>query len=217
MNTSVTAKTILCFGDSNTWGQKPTKDGRYPADVRWPGALQDLLGNEYYVIEEGLSSRTTDLDYPAKPGRNGRTYLEPCLDSQSPLDLVILMLGSNDFKIEFNRSAEQIAGAVRGLIELITHKTSQKGSAAQILLLSPILVDDTAVDFAKWYTGTYDHQSVQKSQQLGALLASVAKETGCHFADAATVAQPGVDGLHLTPESHPALGALVAKKVKEIL
>jgi lysophospholipase L1-like esterase len=71
MNTLPSAKTILCYGDSNTWGQTPEKSGRRPANIRWTGVLQAELGSEYYVIEEGLSSRTTDLDYAKKPGRNG--------------------------------------------------------------------------------------------------------------------------------------------------
>jgi len=68
MNTNPNAKTILCYGDSNTWGQKPDKSSRYLVDVRWTGLLQKTLGDSYYVIEEGLSSRTTDLDYNHKPG-----------------------------------------------------------------------------------------------------------------------------------------------------
>jgi lysophospholipase L1-like esterase len=218
MNISPTATTVLCFGDSNTWGQKPDKSGRYPADIRWPGVLQKILGDAYYIIEEGLSSRTTDLDYAQKPGRNGRTYLEPCLDSQAPLDVVILMLGSNDLKIEFNRSAEDIAKAIRGLIGLIQTKTSRNDKQpARVLLVSPIYVNDEAPDFTKWYTGFYDHESVGKSQALAGLLQSAATDLGCYFVDAATVAQAGEDGLHFDQPSHPALGTLLAQEVKHIM
>ena len=96
--------------------------------------LQDNLGDDYSIIEEGLSSRTTDLDYAKKPGRNGRTYLEPCLDSHAPLNAVILMLGTNDFKIEFNRSVEEIGQAIQRLIELIQEKTAKyNGISAKVL------------------------------------------------------------------------------------
>lgn len=210
MNTNPTAKTILCYGDSNTWGQRPDK-GRYAADVRWTGLLQRSLGQNYYVIEEGLSSRTTDLDYARKPGRNGKTYLAPCLDSHRPLDLVILMLGTNDFKIEFNRSATDIAEAVRSLVQIIQEKT-----AAKILLVSPILVDDTTTLFQKLYPDYYNHESVVKSQQLAAEIEKVANETGCVFADASQVAVPGEDGIHFSVEAHAGLGELVAKKVTEM-
>ena len=217
MNTQPTAKTILCFGDSNTWGQKPDKTGRFPANVRWTGVLQTILGDDYYIIEEGLSSRTTDLEYSKKPGRNGRAYLDPCLDSHRPLDLVILMLGTNDLKTEFDRSAKQIAEATRGLIELIQEKTKTNIMSVPILLVSPIHIVDTAPRFAEFYTGTYDHEAALKSQQLAIEMKRVADETGCQFIDAATVAEPGEDGSHMSEPSHPALGKTIAKIVKEMV
>ena len=116
MNTLPATIKVLCYGDSNTHGQKPDKSGRYPSNERWTGLLQDALGDSYYVIEEGLGSRTTDLDYNKKSGRNGRTYLMPCLSSHGPLDIVIIMLGSNDLKTEYGRNAPDIANALQGLI-----------------------------------------------------------------------------------------------------
>jgi len=209
MNTNPTAKTILCYGDSNTWGQKPDK-GRYAADVRWTGLLQNALGENYYVIEEGLSSRTTDIDYASKPGRNGKTYLAPCLDSHRPLDLVIVMLGTNDLKIEFDRSAKDIAEAVRGLVQLIREKSSE---STKILLVSPILVDDTKHIFQQLYTTHYNHDSVTKSKQLGGEIERIASEMGCSFADASKVAAPGDDGIHFSVEAHKGLGTLLAREV----
>jgi len=215
MNTLPTAKTILCFGDSNTWGQKPDKTNRYAADVRWTGVLQDHLGDGFAVIEEGLSSRTTDLDYSRKPGRNGRTYLDPCLETHAPLDAVILMLGTNDFKIEFERSVDQIAAAIDGLVTLIQEKTSKKGPAAKIVLVSPIYINDQAETFREWYLepGFYNYASVEKSRQLAGALQRVAQQKGCMFVDAASVAHPGSDGIHFSEESHPALGELLAEVI----
>lgn len=176
--------------------------------------LQSRLGNNYYVIEEGLSSRTTDLDYAKKPGRNGRTYLEPCLDSHTPLDIVILMLGTNDFKIEFDRSVEEIAQAVQKLVELIQTKTARyAGTSAHVILVSPILIDGDASMHKAWYSAHYNESSVEKSQQLAAHLEKVAQVTGSTFVDAATVAKAGRDGIHFDEESHSALGELVAAKV----
>ena len=200
MNVNPQAKTILCYGDSNTWGQKPDKSGRFPADVRWTGLLQQALGNDYYVIEEGLGSRTTDLDYDRKPGRNGKTYLEPCLDSQSLLDYVILMLGTNDLKLDFNRSVADIANALGRLVEIIKQKTK-----AEVILVSPILIDDTAPHFSEFYTGYYDHGAITKSQQLAGEVQKVAEVTGCTFINAAEVADPGDDGLHFSLEAHHGL------------
>lgn len=209
MNTNPSAKTVLCYGDSNTWGQRPDK-GRYPADVRWTGLLQRSLGQEYYVIEEGLSSRTTDLDYARKPGRNGKTYLSPCLDSHRPLDFVILMLGTNDLKIEFARSASQIAEALEGLVDLIKEKVA----GAQIILVSPILVDDTKPLFQELYPSYYNHESVVKSEQLGAEVEKVALANGCVFADASKVARAGDDGIHFSEAAHAALADLLSEAVR---
>lgn len=218
MNINSDAVNILCFGDSNTWGQKPDKTGRYAADVRWAGIVQKLLGNDYYIIEEGLSSRTTDLDYDRRPGRNGKTYLEPCIDSHNPLDIVIIMLGSNDFKIEFNRSVPDIADALDGLVSIVKERAKTVTEAApKVILVSPILVDDTAPRFAEFYTGYYNHDSVIKSMELAAAVQKVAADSGCTFVDASTVAHSGEDGLHISAESHPALGKLLADTIRSLI
>lgn len=218
MNANPAAKTILCYGDSNTWGQTPDKTGRRcPSDMRWTGVLQKNVGNSYNVIEEGLSSRTTDLDYAKKPGRNGRTYLEPCLDSHMPLDIVILMLGTNDLKIEFNRSTEEIAQAICGLVELIREKTAKyDGNPAMIVLVSPILVDGNAPRIKEWYAAHYDEKSVQKSQELASALQKVAEATGCYFVDAAQIAEAGEDGIHFDEKSHRAFGDFLAEQIKSL-
>lgn len=218
MNTNPIAKTILCYGDSNTWGQTPDKTGRRrPSNTRWTGVLQKNLGEGYSIIEEGLSSRTTDLDYAKKPGRNGRTYLEPCLDSHAPLDIIILMLGTNDFKIEFNRSAEEIAQAIRELVKLIQEKTAKyNGNPAKIVLVSPILVDGDAPRIKEWYAAHYDESSIKKSQELASYLDKVAKDTGCYFADAAQVAKSGEDGIHFDEGSHRTLGDFLAQRITNL-
>ncbi len=104
-------KNILCYGDSNTWGYIAGKFDmttmymeRYPRTIRWTGRLQKLLGDDFYVIEEGLNGRTTNLEGIDPPDRNGKTYLLPCLYTHSPLDLVVLMLGCNDLKNVYGRS-----------------------------------------------------------------------------------------------------------------
>lgn len=217
MNTDPNAIKVLCFGDSNTWGQKTDKTGRYPADVRWTGVLQTELGDGYYVVEEGLGSRTTDLDYDRKPGRNGKVYLQPCLESHSPLDIVIIMLGTNDLKIGYNRPASEIADAIAGLVETVKQYGKDKaGDVPKILLVSPILIDDTAEWFADFYSNDYNHQSAEKSRELSEHVRQIAERTGCHFVNAASVASPGKDGIHFDEQSHPALGKLLAETVKNL-
>lgn len=218
MNTNPSAKTILCYGDSNTFGQRSDEvSKRWPADIRWTGQLQNALGNDYYVIEEGLSSRTTDLEYTKKPGRNGKTYLLPCLQSHHPLDMVVLMLGTNDLKDVFARSAQEVARAVEGLVLDVQAFATQYSHGTQILIVSPIHINDTAQNFVKLYTTNYSHASVQKSQELAQHLKAVAQAHGCAFFDAASVATPGEDGIHLSRESHDILATALHERITALV
>ncbi len=125
-------KTILCFGDSNTWGFDPASitapfPSRHPHDVRWTGVLAATLGAGYRVIEEGQNGRTTVHEDPHVIGRKGREYLTPCLESHKPIDLVILMLGTNDLKSTFNVPPGEIANGANALAKMIL--TSETGPA----------------------------------------------------------------------------------------
>ena len=116
----VRVRTILCYGDSNTWGSDPETRERFPEDVRWPGVLRKRLDEEYRVIEEGLPGRTTVRDDPIEGGhKNGRTYLMACLESHRPLDLITLMLGTNDLKARFGSSASDIAQGAASLADMM--------------------------------------------------------------------------------------------------
>lgn len=218
MNTNPQAIKVLCYGDSNTWGQKPDKSGRYPANIRWTGVLQQLLGNGYYIVEEGLGSRTTDLEYGKKPGRNGKTYFQPCLESYSPFSILVLMLGSNDLKIEFDRSPQQIAQAISGLFDDIRqYGVAPEGEKIQTILTSPILIDSGAPRFKEFYEGVYSDGSAQKSKELANELQKVSENRGCKFIDAAKYAHPGEDGLHMAEESNTPLAEAFAKVIKDLL
>ena len=105
-------KNILCFGDSNKWGYSPQDGNRHPPEIRWTGVLQKSLGANYHVIEEGLNGRTTFINEEgeeARPLRSGSDVLQIILESHRPLDFVTIMLGTNDLKLEFNLSVEEIA------------------------------------------------------------------------------------------------------------
>lgn len=213
MNTKPSARTILCYGDSNTFGQRSddVNKGRWPADVRWAGRLQQLLGDDHYIIEEGLSSRTTNIDYAKKPGRNGKTYLIPCLQSHNPISLVILMLGTNDFKDEFQRSAQDVADAVAELVTDIRQYAHNNDQQTQILIVSPIHIKADAPNFALLYGAKYGIGSVQKSLDLADCLAQTASDNQCMFFDAASVAEAGEDGLHFSKDSHESFAQALSK------
>ena len=134
-------RSVLCYGDSNTYGQTTadTPDDRYGPTVRWPGILRGLLGPGWLVIEEGLSGRTTVSDAPIEGAeKNGRTYLKPCIQSHKPLDLVILMLGTNDLKIRFQKTASEIAMGIGALAQDIKGLRAGIGQKVpEIMIVSP--------------------------------------------------------------------------------
>lgn len=217
MTTNPSAKVVLCYGDSNTYGQMPDKLQRYPANVRWTGQLQNILGDDYYVIEEGLGGRTTDLDYTRKLGRNGKTYLMPCLQSHKPFDVVVIMLGTNDLKIEYARTAEQVAAACSGLIDDVQQYSGDaNGQPPHIVLVSPILIDDTAPNFAASYTDYYDARAVEESRKLAGVMHAVAEQQACAFIDAASVACAGDEGVHWDEPSHGRFAKELAAKVRQL-
>src|SRR5262249_25611929 len=138
---STLMRTLLCFGDSNTWGYDPEsgpRTERYPRDVRWPGRLARALGDEWEVIAEGLNGRTATRDDPIWEGRNGLTYLLPCLRSHAPLDLVVIYLGTNDVAERYSLPAEDVAASVGRLVKVV--RTSESGpgeSAPDVLVVCP--------------------------------------------------------------------------------
>jgi lysophospholipase L1-like esterase len=210
MNTNPNAITVLCYGASNTYGQKPDRRGRFAADERWTGILQDKLGGDYYVIEEGLGGRTTNLDHPNpnKPNRNGLTYFKACLESHLPLDFIIIMLGTNDFKTVYNRSVQEIAEALRQFPEYVTALSKAKNlTQPKVILVSPSYMNDQALHFIDSMPtpGIYDKTSVKKSHELAPYVEAVAKETNSLFLDSAPITQTGEDGCHLDKASQATL------------
>lgn len=129
---------VLCFGDSNTWGYSPKSRDRFARKTRWPGVLQAALGDGFSVVEEGLGGRTTVWDDPIEGDKNGRRQLPAPLESHKPLDLVVLMLGTNDLKRRFSAPASDIAAGVERLIGIILASSSGgTGKAPRILVIAP--------------------------------------------------------------------------------
>jgi lysophospholipase L1-like esterase len=206
-------KTILCFGDSNTWGFVPGTGERYSLEVRWPGVLQGLLGSGYRVLEEGLNGRTTVWEDPLLPGRNGSQYLAPCLESHRPLDLVILALGTNDLKRRFSASAEDIARGVGVLLGIVARSGAGiDGGPPAVLVLAPPPLGRLSA-YAEAFEG-----ALGRSLRLAGFVKQIAAETGCGFLDiSACAAVSDVDGVHFDTAAHAALGRGVARRVREIV
>jgi lysophospholipase L1-like esterase len=211
---------ILCFGDSNTHGTVfvDFAHTRLAADRRWTGVLQQLLGDAYDVIEEALNGRTTDVDDDDRPGCNGRPYFVPCLARHHPLDAVVVMLGSNDLKACFDRTAREIADALHGYVDdIAVNVADPKGRVPTTLLVGPIWIDDTASTYDGATAGSFDQVGVARSRELGEKIRRVARERGVLFADAAQVARAGDDGLHLDRDSHTRLAELIAATLSPAL
>lgn len=215
-------KTILCYGNSYVWGCVPgslnPQTGlwqRHTKDKRWTGILQNELGDEFEIVTEGMNGRTTNIEeiIPGNPYKNGLAYLPFCLEAHYPIDLVIFMLGTNDTKIQFNRTAEAIAEAMLELIQVV--KASNKGPDAKspkiLLIAAPSTIK------APNLSSQRDDASIEKTHRIPKLYQQLAQEEECDFLDASLVVSSSLlDGVHLDKAGNKLLGHAVAKKVKQI-
>ena len=206
-------KRILCYGDSNTWGYDPVTKERLDQDARWTGVLRKTLGDGYTVIEEGLNGRTTVLNDPIEGYRNGYDYLIPCLDSHRPLDLVLIMLGTNDLKKRFSLSAYDIAKGAGILVGAVQKSgAGAHGNAPLVLLIAPPPIAKLS-DFAEMF-----EEAETKSHKFSEYYHCVAEELGCAFFNAAAViVSSDLDGIHLEEKEHFKLGQALSVKVKELI
>jgi len=210
-------KNILCFGDSNTWGYTPGTAVRYDENTRWTGVMQNALGEGYRVLEDGLNARTSVYEDPWSPWRLGKEALPIALVAQKPLDLLVIMLGTNDLKFTDAFGAAKGAETLISIAQMVQdRKESSKvfPNGLKILLVSPILLHPCV---ANDEYGTL-RNGAEESKKFLKYYKHVAEAKGVEFFDAASVAEPStVDGIHMMPESHKALGEALAQKVREIL
>jgi lysophospholipase L1-like esterase len=207
--------TVVCYGDSNTHGADPVTLARYPRDVRWSGVLAAGLAGLADVIEEGLNGRTTIWDDPFMDGRNGRTYLLPCLRSHAPVDVLVLMLGTNDLKSIFARQPNEIAAGVGALVDLaLTSGTGPGGGAPQVLLVAPPRLGATTDRSEIWGFGA----ARAVGDQLPRLYRVVAEMKGVAFLDASILGEGDpADGVHLSAVAHGVLGRAVEAAARDLL
>lgn len=208
---------ILCYGDSNTWGYiSGSNHLRYDNDKRWTKLLANSLGTKFEVIEEGLNSRTliSSDPRPGKEGKSGYEYLIPCLDTHDPIDLVVLMLGTNELKNAYNKTAEEIGKLIEEYFvkTILSRKSQFKDSYPKLLIVTPPLVNEHT-EYCKEkdkYLG-----ATQKSKDLNTIYKNIAKKYSCYFLSNDELTT-GPDGVHLTEESHKKLAKLLNNAIKEI-
>ena len=209
-------KTVLCYGDSLTWGYDAGSLSRHAYEDRWPSALEAALGPGVRVIPEGLNGRTTAYDdHLADADRNGARLLPTLLATHAPIDLVVILLGTNDMKpficghaIGAKQGMERLVGIVRGIVY------PMDAPAPQVLLVAPPPITPTDdVEFDAMFQG-----AVPEAQKLAGLYAALADQQGCGFFDAGTVAATTpLDGIHLDAKNTRAIGAALAPVVRVML
>lgn len=204
---------ILCFGDSNTFGTNPS-GGRWPRDQRWTGVLQQRMGSGFYVIEEGLGGRTASAEDFLELDRNGRKHLPIALHSHRPLDLVILMLGTNDMKHRFHLLPVDIAQGAAELGRIVeNYDYGPDYMVPKVLLISPILIRE-GIEHSK-FSG-FSANAVQVSHQLAPLYRAHAGEHSWLYMDAASVTQASdLDKLHMDSANHHTLALAIEDIIRK--
>ena len=217
---------ILVFGDSNSWGWKAIPEGfpttRHNDQTRWAGILDQNLQNAHIVVD-GLVGRRTDIDGNGDLGLlaaddfNGAKDLPDAIARHMPLDLVIIMLGTNDLQSGINRTPEEVAKSAFALADLVTKSDKPVYSsypAPSVLIVSPPPMSNTT----KTPLSGLFQTGVAPSHDLGAAFAEEAKRTGTPFFDAGqATGTDGIDGIHLTADNHKSLGNALAPVVKKLL
>ncbi|HUU25890.1 MAG TPA: SGNH/GDSL hydrolase family protein [Methyloceanibacter sp.] len=208
------AKSILCYGDSITWGYNPVDGSRLAPEHRWPRVLEEALQGRARVIEEGLNGRTAATDEPSRPNRNGFAMLPPLLEAHAPLDIVIIMLGTNDSAPCYGLTAGRIALNCGALIRIVNGSLAGPGGAApQTVLIAPPPLGSLSAEMSLLYAG-----GQATSRGLAAAYGTAASRFGALFLDAGQGTKVStVDGVHLDPEGQKRLGAEVAKIVAPLL
>lgn len=211
-------KHIVCLGDSNTHGYCARTNGRFDENERWTCLLGKKLGEDYLVIEEGLSGRTTCFSDPIHEALSGLDYIYPCLMSHEPVDLLVIMLGTNDTKERFGSSAACIALGLKRLVaKAIAATDCWAGQKPNILIVTPKTIDK---DYEHTeVAATMGRGCAEKSEGLREEYPKIAKLMGCHYFDANTAVKENnhIDYMHLTARGHQELADALAKLIPDLL
>jgi len=208
---------ILCFGDSNTYGFNPNPYSyRYPEEKRWVNILADKLGSGYVVAAEGLNGRTTAYDRPGAPWKNGASTLVPCLATHKPVDILVIMLGTNDCIKEMGLSAQEIADGMESLVRITEEMAPEiQGYVPEIIVIAPGAI---RADYANGpFADELDDESVRKSHEIADLYDKVLDKHHCVYIDATEDAEVSpLDAMHLSEEGHRTIAELVYKHIRNI-
>ncbi len=210
-------KQILVYADSLSWGIVPLTRKRLEFEQRWPGVLEMGLrgaGKNVRIIEDCLNGRRTMYDDPIKDGRNGLLGLQQRIEVNSPLEMVLLMLGTNDFQANHQHTAMHAVMGMQQLIHHIRTAPLEPGMPIpEIMLIAPPAIQTPQGDIAAKFK-----DADKKSKGLAAAYAQLAKQEDCHFFDAGKVtAASKVDGVHLDADQHQTLGSALVRYLSDLL
>jgi len=207
-------RTILCFGDSITWGYNAADGSRFPWEVRWPGVLATRLGSDHRVIEEGLSGRTTMVDPPFLDGRSARAVYSILLETHSPVDAVLILLGTNDLQPVLGLTVEEIAWGCAGLLRATAlSRFGPGGAPPRMLLITPPPLGVLRGAMASAFVGRE-----ADSRRLHQAYEPVAAMFGAASFDGGTACGAGThDGVHPDQAGHLALGKALKAPVRALL
>lgn len=217
---------VFCFGDSNTFGYRPSAapPARYPYRARWTTMLQQELGIGHNVVVEGLMGRTTDFDHPFYgEWERGTYYLGASLVSHYPIDIAVVMLGTNDCMAELGKSAREVAEGMEAVLDEIDETLIEfQGFAPQLILVCPAAIrEDWEGSLSDVRLTDPEHQEIDtdaviKSRELAPLYRQISEKRGCHFVDASGFQVSPVDCIHLSELGHRQLAEAVTRQVRSI-
>ena len=204
-------KKILCYGDSNTWGYiSGSKNERYDENTRFTKLLQKILGNDFEIIEEGLPGRTCGADDIKEyfGNVNGSLYFSQCVYTHSPLDFVVILLGTNDLKSKFDRMAKNCADDLENLyIKPLKNCFGDKiTKVPQIIIVAPAKISDGCY-------GKFENANI-KSRDFYKEYKDISEKNNCYFVDN-TGLENGIDCVHLTAKSHKLLAEKIANLISD--
>ena len=208
---------ILVYGDSLTWGIIPGTRQRLAPERRWPHVLERGLrrqGRDVRVIEDSLNGRRTVWDDPFKAGRNGLVGLEQRIEVNSPLPLLILMLGVNDFQSVHQNAAWHSSQGVAALVRAVRRAPVEPGMPLpRILVVAPPPIRTPAGEMSEKFAG-----GREKCVGVAEAFQQVATELDCAFFDSGLVIHASeVDGVHLDADQHEVLGRAIVPVVASLL
>lgn len=206
---------ILCYGDSNTWGHNPANGDRFDNTKRWPKILQNKLGDTYEIIEEGLCGRCASFVDNVKPYRHGISSLRATLEIHQPIDLVILMLGTNDLKSCFSPNAIAVSNGIKEMVQIIKNEYTYNAhmSVPKILIVSPIYIHDNYINVER-ASNQFNKNSIDVCKKLAKYYEEIANQYDCMFMNAAEYAQAStIDCLHMDEINHEKLAKAIYEKI----